>query len=261
MNCPNESAVPKKSSSAAVAYGRRHLVARQRNDMNASTSSFDDGRARMLERSRAHAQALESFEQMLLTSRTRFVAMAYSILQNREDAEDAVQNAFFSAYLHLRNFEGRAALRTWFTRIVVNAALMIRRKRKPSRFVPLMESEPGDEITFWEQIPASGPDPEKNYGDEEALQQIDAQLVKMSPVLRQAFAMTYYDELSHREACQALDIPIGTFKARLFRARRLVLRRVLPTKKKSTARLPAQSDLRSTTLQCETTAPLEPALS
>src|SRR5260370_26199981 len=71
---------------------------------------------------------MEAFREMFVAYRPKFVAMAHAILRNREDAEDAVQNAFVSGYLHLRSFEGRSALTTWFTRIVFNAALMIRRK-------------------------------------------------------------------------------------------------------------------------------------
>jgi DNA-directed RNA polymerase specialized sigma24 family protein len=56
-----------------------------------------------------------------------------------EDAEDTVQNAFISGHLHLRNFQGRSALKTWFTRVVLNAALMIRRNRKPVQLVSAPE--------------------------------------------------------------------------------------------------------------------------
>lgn len=257
----NESALLDKSVAAPLADSRRHFIARQRNSKNASASGFGDGRARKPVHPRPHAHTLEAFEQMLLTSRTRFVATAYSILRNREDAEDAVQNAFLSAYLHLRSFEGRAALRTWFTRVVVNAALMILRKRKPSRWVSLEDSRTTDDFVTCEQIPASGPDPEKAYGDEEARQQIEAQLTKMRPALRKAFTMTYYDELSHREACQVLDIPIGSFKAHLFRARRLVVSRVSRPKKKHISSPSAHNDLRQGRLRLETTAPFEPTLS
>jgi RNA polymerase sigma-70 factor (ECF subfamily) len=194
----------------------------------------------------AQQHALEAFEQILLTSRAKFVGTAYSILRNKEDAEDAVQNALLSAYVHLRTFEGRAALRTWFTRIVLNAALMLRRKRKPSPFVPLADSEPNEDPSFWEQIPASIPDPEKSYGDQEMLERIDTLLAKMRPALRQAFTMTYYRELSHAEACRLLDMPTGTFKARLFRARRLVASGVsTPTRKlfPSTSRPEAQTPI------------------
>jgi hypothetical protein len=71
-----------------------------------------------------------------------------------------------------------------------------------------------------EQIPASQPDPEMVQSERETLQVINEMLAKMKPTLRQAFTMTYYDELSGREACARLGISAETFKARLFRARR-----------------------------------------
>jgi len=163
----------------------------------------------------------EAFEVMFVASRSKFVAMAYSILRNREDAEDAVQNAFLSGYLHLRSFQGRSALRTWFTRIVLNAALMIRRKRKPSTMQTLSENN-SHEIKWTENIPASQPDPEMVHAERETLRLVDGILGKMKPALRQAFTMTYFDELSGREASAILGIPSGTFKARLFRAKRQV---------------------------------------
>ena len=162
---------------------------------------------------------------MFVASRPKFVAIARTILRNREDAEDAVQNAFLSGYLHLRSFEGRSALRTWFTRIVLNAALMIQRKRKRKLFAihPLPENSNSREVNWTESIPASEPDPEMVHAERETLQLVDGVLGKMKPALRQAFTMTYYDELSGPEACAVLGVSAGTFKARLFRARRQVL--------------------------------------
>src|SRR5258708_5853480 len=87
--------------------------------------------SRSFGRLRPEGQEWEAVQATLLASRPRFLRMAYAILRNKEDAEDAVQDALLSACLHLRTFEGRSALTTWFTRIVLNAALMIRRKRKP----------------------------------------------------------------------------------------------------------------------------------
>jgi RNA polymerase sigma-70 factor (ECF subfamily) len=172
---------------------------------------------------RADVIGMEAFEEMFVASRSKFVAMAYAVLRNREDAEDAVQNAFLSGYRHLRSFEGRSALRTWFTRIVLNAALMIQRKRKPLTIQPLHENNNPHEVNWTENIPAPEPDPEMVHAKRESLQFIDGILGKMKPVLRQAFTMTYYDELSGPEACAALGVSAGTFKARLFRARRQVL--------------------------------------
>jgi RNA polymerase sigma-70 factor, ECF subfamily len=169
---------------------------------------------------RAEAIGTEAFEEMFVASRPKFVAMAHAILRNREDAEDAVQNAFLSGYLHLRSFEGRSALRTWFTRVVLNAALMMRRKRKPSTIQPLPENSSSCEVNWTENIPASEPDPEMIHAERETCECINGILEKMKPVLRQAFTMTHYDELSGPEASAVLGVSTGTFKARLFRARR-----------------------------------------
>jgi RNA polymerase sigma-70 factor, ECF subfamily len=166
---------------------------------------------------------MEAFQEMFVAYRSKFVGIAHTILRNREDAEDAVQNAFLSGYRHLRSFEGRSALRTWFTRIVLNAALMIQRKRKPSTIHLLSETSDSREVNWTENIPASEPDPETVHAERETLQFIDGILRKMAPVLRQAFTMTYFDEMSGAEASAMLGVSAGAFKARLFRARRQLL--------------------------------------
>jgi RNA polymerase sigma-70 factor, ECF subfamily len=125
-----------------------------------------------------------------------------------------------SAYVHLRAFEGRSAFTTWFTRIVFNAALMIRRKRKSWWTDSQRESSTTDDTPWTERIPAAQPDPEMMYAEEETLQLIDVLLGRMSPLLRQAFTMTYYQEMSNEEAGALLGVTTGTFKSRLFRARR-----------------------------------------
>src|ERR1700745_2557347 len=154
----------------------------------------------------------EAVQEMFLASRPRFVGMAYSILRNKEDAEDAVQDALLSAYLHLRAFEGRSAFTTWFTRIVLNAALMIRRKQKRSWNDTQRESSTMDDTPWTEKIPASQPDPEMVYAESETLQWVEVRLGTMSPILRQAFMMTYYDELSNEEAGALLGVTPGTFQ-------------------------------------------------
>jgi RNA polymerase sigma-70 factor, ECF subfamily len=179
--------------------------------------------ARNAVETRAQAIAKEAFEEMFVASRTKFISLARNILRNKEDAEDAVQNAFLSGYRHLRDFEGRSALRTWFTRVVVNAALMILRKRKTSTIQPLPENSNAHDADWTEKIPASGPDAEMIHAERETVECVNGILGKMNPVLRQAFTLTYYDELSGPEACAALGVSAAAFKARLFRAKRLVL--------------------------------------
>jgi len=152
----------------------------------------------------------EAVQEMFSASRPRFVALAYSVLRNKEDAEDAVQDAILSAYQHFRSFEGRSAVTTWFTRIVVNAALMIRRKRKPARIEAFPDSGDNDETSWIERIPAPQPDPEMVCAETETFRSIDELLREMSPVLRQAFTMAYYDELSIEEAGALLGVTSGT---------------------------------------------------
>ena len=194
----------------------------KRNEQSVSWERANNLAARVV---KIHTEALgrQALEEMLVASRSKFVKIAYSILRNREDAEDAVQDAFLSGYRHLRSFEGRSALRTWFTRIVLNAALMIYRKRKQSTMKALSDNSSSHEVNWTENIPASEPDPEMVHAERETLQCIDGSLGKMKPILRQAFTMTYFDELSGPEACALLSISSTTFKARLFRARRELL--------------------------------------
>ena len=180
--------------------------------------------SRKLDKAGPEVLGMEAFQKMFVAYRPKFIAMAHAILRNREDAEDAVQNAFVSGYLHLRSFEGRSALTTWFTRIVFNAALMIRRKRKSPWFSPQSETSTADDSRWMQGIVSSQPDPEMVYAERETFEFINAVLKKMKPALRQAFTMTYYDELSNSEACALLGLSAGTFKARLFRAKRQLLK-------------------------------------
>jgi RNA polymerase sigma-70 factor, ECF subfamily len=166
----------------------------------------------------------QAFEGMFLASRPEFIRLAYGILRNSEDAEDAVQDALLSTYVHLRSFEGRSALKTWFTRVVVNASLMIRRKRRPARneFIPELPGA-GNSLAL-DRLPASKPDPEMRYGRTEALERIAALISKLSPTLREALTMTYFDEMSPKIAGALSGVTAGTFKSRLSRAKRYLRR-------------------------------------
>ncbi len=197
---------------------------RKKNARSASSKEENYGARRLVE-TQEEVLRKDALEEMFSASRKRFLAIAYSVLRNGDDAEDAVQEAFLSAYRHLRSFEGRSALKTWLTRIVLNAALMMRRKRKPSEARPLSESSTSHDDGWTENIPDSHPDPEMIHAERETLQFINNKLRKLKPVLRQAFTMTHYDDLSGAEACAMLGVSYGTFKARLFHARRKLLER------------------------------------
>ena|SRR5215469_10748051 len=165
----------------------------------------------------------EAFQDMFVTSRQQFVAMAYSIVRNTEDAEDAVHNAFISGYLHLCNFQGRSALKTWFTRVVLNAALMVQRKRKVVHLISAMEWASDEGGQWMDAIPSPQPDPEMCCAKAEELGVIHEVSGQLKPRLREAFSMFYGNAMTVREARDMVGVSTGTFKARLFRARRQVI--------------------------------------
>jgi RNA polymerase sigma-70 factor, ECF subfamily len=212
-----------RHTSASEFSGALPVFRRSKRIVRSTSCGTASDLAHNLVESRVEVLGTEALEEMFASSRSRFVAIAYSIVRNREDAEDAVQNAFLSAYRHLRSFEGRSALRTWLTRIVMNAALMIQRKRKSSTVASVPESSNSHEVNWFESIPASQPNPETAHAEQETFDFINGILGRMKPTLRQAFTMTYFDELSGPEACALLGISSGTFKARLLRARRELL--------------------------------------
>jgi RNA polymerase sigma-70 factor (ECF subfamily) len=208
----------------AVATDARHSVGVNINNARSSSRAASKRLTRRFAQTQSELVGWEAIHEMFVAGRPRFFGLAYSILRNKEDAEDAVQDAFVSACRHLRTFEGRSAFTTWFTRIVLNAALMIRRKRKPLWTDSQRESSATDDTPWTERIPAAQPDPEMMYAEEETLQSIDVLLGRMSPALRQAFTMTYYQEMSSQEAGALLGVSAGTFKSRLFRARRHLMK-------------------------------------
>ena len=198
---------------------------RPKKNLRSIASKTSSRGARKVVETREEVLRKDALEELFAASRERFLGVAYSVLRNREDAEDAVQTAFFSAYRHLQNFEGRSALKTWLTRIVLNAALMMKRKRKPLAARSLSESGVSHDGAWAENIPDAQPDPEMIHAERETLQIIGEKLGKLSPVLRQAFTMSYFDDLSAAEACAKLGVSYGAFKARLFHARRKLLNR------------------------------------
>jgi len=181
-------------------------VFRTRENVRSAPSKTASYGARKLVETREEVLRKDALEEIFVASRKRFLAMTYSILRNREDAEDAVQEAFLSAYRHVRSFEGRSALRTWLTRIVLNSALMMKRKRKPSAMRSRSESGASQDDGWTENIPDSQPDPEMIHAERETLEFIDGKLGKLKPLLRQAFTMAYLDELSGSEACAMLGV-------------------------------------------------------
>src|ERR1700722_13876114 len=87
----------------------------------------------------------------------------YRITRNHQDAEDALQDAFLKAFVHLKNFDGRSTFSTWLTRIAINSALMILRKRRAHPETSMDWSADGETWQQWEVADRRG-DTEGRYG-------------------------------------------------------------------------------------------------
>ena len=145
--------------------------------------------------------------------------LAQNITQNREDAEDVLQETFLKAYEHLPDFEGHSKFYTWIVRIAVNEALMKLRKRKWDKTVWLDELiETGDdavarEIAVWDD------NPEQRYSKEELADILDKAVNSLAPPYRTVFQLRDMEELSTEETAKALDLSVPAVKSRLLRAR------------------------------------------
>ena len=96
--------------------------------------------------------------------------LAMNITQNREDAEDVLQEAFFKAYEHLDQFQGNSKFYTWIVRIAVNQALMKLRKRKTDRTISLDEQIDTGEDMVIREVASWDPDPEERFSRDEMSQ-------------------------------------------------------------------------------------------
>src|SRR6202789_1050435 len=108
-----------------------------------------------------------AFGELVRRYEGKIFRLAQHITQNREDAEDVLQETFLKAYEHLDQFQGNSKFYTWVVRIAVNQALMKLRKRKSDRSVSLDEQIDTGEDTVIREIAAWDPDPEVQYSQRE----------------------------------------------------------------------------------------------
>lgn len=151
---------------------------------------------------------------------------ALRVTRNVQDAEDALQDGFLSAYRSLNNFERRSQFCTWLTRIVINAALMKRRKIKARPLVPLEDMPQDERQRTFKLLIHLGPNPEEICAGTETEEIVKQELRELSPVLRSAFVLRSFQGYSTKEAARALGVTENTFKARLWRARHQLARRM-----------------------------------
>lgn len=145
--------------------------------------------------------------------------IALHITQNREDAEDVVQDAFLKAYENLEQFQGQSKFYTWLVRIAVNEALMKLRRRRPERMVSLDQEVQTEEDSMPREVADWSPNPEQLYNQSELRDILGKTVQGLPPSFRTVFVLRDVEGLSTEETAQALELSVPAVKSRLLRAR------------------------------------------
>jgi len=196
-------------------------------DQDSQIDSVDKLSARRSDRfvNMAHSEFPGAVAELYATYSPRLYKTILGISKNHEDAEDALQEAFLRVHLRLHTFEGRSGIFSWLTRIAINSALIVlrrRRARPETLFDPQQDSR---EDTLYFEIKDSSPSPEQVCDWRQRKVRVLDALSNLGPSLQAPIQMQMMDS-SMKEISCALNISQAAVKARLHRARRrLVIER------------------------------------
>lgn len=166
----------------------------------------------------------------------RILRSLLRITKNREDAEDALQDSLLSAFIHMGEFDGRSAFSTWLTRIAINSALMILRKKRTSREISLDGSADSDAMTSSWEMPDHAPNPEKRYAQHERENILRGAISTLRPAVRKVIELQQLQEHSMKETAAIIGISVPAAKARLFHGK-VALRKTSRLKSISSGRI------------------------
>jgi RNA polymerase sigma-70 factor (ECF subfamily) len=160
--------------------------------------------------------------------REQLFRLAHRITRTPQDAEDAVQDTLLRAFVHMGDFEGRSSFGTWLTRITINSALMILRRKRTSLEIAIGRNNDsgGDDLCY--EITDHAPSPETRYAQTEEQRILRTAIQRLRPNLR-VVVQIHLQGRSLRETAEALGISLTAAKGRLFHAKK-ALRRSLITK-------------------------------
>ncbi len=167
----------------------------------------------------AKAGDIKAFEELVRRYDRNVFRIAQHITQNREDAEDVVQDAFLKAYGNLEQFQEQSKFYTWLVRIAVNEALMKLRRRRPERTVSLDQDVQTEEDSMPREVADWSPNPEQQYTQAELRDILSKTIQGLPAGFRMVFVLRDVEGLSTEETADALGLSIPAVKSRLLRAR------------------------------------------
>jgi len=162
---------------------------------------------------------ISAFEQLVKRYDRNIFRLAQHITQNREDAEDVVQEAFLKAYTHLNGFQEQSKFYTWLVRIAVNESLMKLRRRRADKTVSLDQEIETEDNSMPREVTDWRPNPEQEYKQAEMNQILAKTIGGLPGGFRTVFVLRDVEGLSTEETAEALQLSVPAVKSRLLRAR------------------------------------------
>lgn len=162
---------------------------------------------------KAYAELLQRYRESVYFTMLR-------MCNNKDDAEDLTIEAFGRAFKRLEQYTPTYAFSTWLFKIASNNAIDFLRNKKKNNALSLdtkMENDEGQE--FSKNIKSTNLDPEEHIIKKQKVEMLRDVVEKLKPRYKELVKMRYYEELSYEEIAVKLDLPVGTVKAQLFRAR------------------------------------------
>jgi len=184
---------------------------------------------------RVRAGDVSAYDELVRKYERQIFRIAQHITQNREDAEDVMQDAFLKAYEKLDQFQGNSKFYTWLVRIAVNESLMRLRKRRTGRMVSIDEDLKTEEGSVPRDFADWAPDPEQNYNQSELADILRKTIQGLPQGFRVVFALRDVEGLSTEETAEALGLSVPAVKSRLLRARLQLRERLSRYFKRKTA--------------------------
>jgi RNA polymerase sigma factor (sigma-70 family) len=162
---------------------------------------------------------VQAFGLLVDRHKAKAMTLAVRILKNREDAEEALQDSFIRVYRSLSSFEWKSSFSTWFYRIVYNTCATAAGKRNGKHHISL---DVVDENGIKTQIVSDDPLPDLKMESDEFSKIVSEEVGKLPVVYGSTFTLFAIQEMSYEEIVQVTGLPLGTIKARLFRARTML---------------------------------------
>jgi RNA polymerase sigma-70 factor, ECF subfamily len=194
----------------------------ERRIMNSVSSAVNTGPTEAIEAaliSMAKSGDSDAFIVLSKLHSNRIFGTLYNITRNWHDAEDALQDAMLRAFAHLKDFQEKSSFSTWLTRIAINSALMMLRKKRGCHEIPFDGvDDSGDDYERCE-VKSPAESPESHLARKETEELLRHAIHRLPQILREVVELQQVQEHSTKELAQALGISVPAVKSRLARAR------------------------------------------